>query len=241
MERPTTTMLRIGAWCVNPASGQISRDGEAARVEVRTMRLLTCLAEHAGEVVSIDDLLSLVWPDVIVSPDSVYQAVASLRRLRGDDSKEPTYIETVPRLGYRMVAMVIPWVAASAGQAGAQTGALRTTNSEHSTPATPDVLANDAAEVPKKSGAHLRIGFMWASAAMLCLALVVAFLFYGKVTQNNPPASSTNGAIPPPPRESIAVLPFPILPYEMNQHPSPHVMPEQLTPNPTTLPALPLP
>jgi len=39
------------------------------------MRLLVCLAEHAGEVVSIDDLLTEVWPDVTVTPDSVYQAV----------------------------------------------------------------------------------------------------------------------------------------------------------------------
>jgi transcriptional activator of cad operon len=100
MERQSTTMLRIGAWCVNPASAQISRDGETARVEVRTMRLLLCLAEHAGEVVSIEDLLNQVWSGVFVNPDSVYQAVASLRRLLGDDPKQPTYIETVPRLAW---------------------------------------------------------------------------------------------------------------------------------------------
>src|ERR1700735_3337093 len=106
MERPPTTMLRIGTWCVNPTSGQISRDGESARLEARTMRLLLCLAEHAGEVVSIDDLLNQVWSGVIVTPDSVYQAVTSLRRLLGDDPKHPTYISTVPRLGYRMIAAV---------------------------------------------------------------------------------------------------------------------------------------
>ena len=109
MERPTPAMLRIGDWCVNPALGQISRDEETARVEARTMRLLLCLAEHAGEVVSIDDLLNQVWSDVTVSPDSVYQAVTSLRRLLGDDPKQPAYIATVPRLGYRMVAIVSPW------------------------------------------------------------------------------------------------------------------------------------
>src|SRR5260370_9136128 len=99
MERPTTTLLRIGDWCVNPASGLISRDGATARVEVRTMRLLLCLAEHAGEVVSIDDLLSQVWSDVTVSPDSVYQAVASLRRLLVDDPNQPTFIPPLPRPG----------------------------------------------------------------------------------------------------------------------------------------------
>src|SRR5271166_1634357 len=120
MERPPTALLRVGAWCVNPASGQISRDGESTRVEERTMRLLLCLAERPGEVVSIDDLLSQVWSDVTVSPDSVYQAVTSLRRLLGDDPKQPTYIATVPRLGYRMVAAVSPWADQSIAQTDAE-------------------------------------------------------------------------------------------------------------------------
>src|SRR5882724_2592185 len=139
MERPTTTMLRVGAWCVNPASGHISRDGETARVEVRTMRLLLCLAERAGEVVSIDDLLDQVWSDVTVAPDSVYQAVTSLRRVLGDDAKQPTYIETVPRLGYRMVATVGPWADQSVAQAGVQTKTPACSDGEHATPATTDV------------------------------------------------------------------------------------------------------
>lgn len=82
------------------------------------MRVLVCLAEHAGEVVSIEDLLNHVWSDVTVAPDSVYQAVTSLRRVLGDDPKQPTYIETVPRLGYRMVAPVSPWVDQSNGKLG---------------------------------------------------------------------------------------------------------------------------
>src|SRR5713226_4331514 len=159
MERPTATMLRIGAWCVNPASGQISRDGETARVEVRTMRLLLCLAEHAGEVVSIDVLLNQVWSDVTVAPDSVYQAVTSLRRLLGDDPRQPTYLATVPRLGYRMVATVSPWADPSAAQTGAQTNA-------------------------QTPGGRFRDGYRWTVGAALCLALVViflcAFLFHGK-------------------------------------------------------------
>ena len=60
-------------------------------------------------MVSIDDLLDQVWSGVVVTPDSVYQAVAALRRLLGDDAKQPAYIATVPRLGYRMVAAVRAW------------------------------------------------------------------------------------------------------------------------------------
>jgi transcriptional activator of cad operon len=102
-------VLRVGDWCVRPASGQISRGGETVRLEARTMRVLVCLAERAGEIVSIDELLDRAWSGVNVAPDSVYQAVASLRRILGDDSKQPTYIATAPRLGYQLVASVEPW------------------------------------------------------------------------------------------------------------------------------------
>src|SRR5271168_4731162 len=156
MERPSTRMLRVGDWCVNPKSGEISRDGETARVEVRTMRLLVYLAEHAGEVLSIDDLLDQVWSDVTVAPDSVYQAVASLRRLLGDDPKQPTYIETVPRLGYRMVAKVSPWPDQSDVQSDVQTNA-------------------------RKSDPRLKAVLVWAVGVPLCLVVILAFAFRGKV------------------------------------------------------------
>jgi transcriptional activator of cad operon len=103
--------FRVGEWRVDPLAGCIARDGETVRLEARTMRLLTYLAEHAGEVVSIDTLLKEVWAGVIVTSDSVYQAIASLRRVLGDDTKQPTYIATVPRLGYRLVAEVTPLTA----------------------------------------------------------------------------------------------------------------------------------
>jgi transcriptional activator of cad operon len=112
MERPPSRTLRIGDWFVNPRSGEIARGEERVRLEARTMRLLLCLAENPGEVVSIDTLLSQVWSGVVVTPDSVYQAVAALRRLLGDDAKQPAYIVTVPRLGYRLVAPVASQVEA---------------------------------------------------------------------------------------------------------------------------------
>ena len=106
MDQPRNTPFRVGAWSVDPMSNQISRDGEVVRLDARAMRLLQCLAGRAGAVVSIDELLDQVWPGIIVTPDSVYQAVASLRRSLGDDPKQSTYIATVPRLGYRMIADV---------------------------------------------------------------------------------------------------------------------------------------
>jgi transcriptional activator of cad operon len=110
MDFRVETPLRIGAWHVDPLSGQMTRNGEIVRIDARTMRLLLHLCQRAGEVVSIADLLEHVWSGVVVTPDSVYQGVATLRRLLGDDPKRPSYIVTVPRLGYRMVANVAPWI-----------------------------------------------------------------------------------------------------------------------------------
>jgi transcriptional activator of cad operon len=110
-------MLQVGDWRVNPQTGEIARNGDSVRLELRTMRLLLCLAERPGEVISIEELLQHVWPDVTVTPDSVYQAVASLRRALGDDTRQPAYIATVPRLGYRMVASVRPWIEEAAPEA----------------------------------------------------------------------------------------------------------------------------
>jgi transcriptional activator of cad operon len=242
MERPSTTTLRIGAWRVNPASGEISRNGETARVEVRTMRLLVCLAEHAGEVVSIDDLLDEVWSDVTVAPDSVYQAVTSLRRLLGDDPKQPTYIATVPRLGYRMVATVSPWtdhpVTQSAAKRNAQTGASQTSVGEQPTPTV------NALDIPEKPGPRLQTGLTLAAGAALCLLLVVALVVYGKFAKNNSSASSTNGtvgAVALQPQKSIAVLPFLDLTDDMNQEPFADGMTEELIDKLSKIPGLRVP
>jgi transcriptional activator of cad operon len=187
------------------------------------MRVLVCLAEHAGEVVSIDDLLNQVWSDVTVAPDSVYQAVASLRRVLGDDSKQPTYIETVPRLGYRMVAAVSP----SADESVAGNGAARASHNGHSTSASSDKSASDG---------RGRTRILWAASAAVGLTLMVALLFYAKLANRQAaPAFVT------PPQKSIAVLPFLDLTDEMNEEPFADGMTEELIDKLSKLPDLRVP
>src|SRR5882757_10902061 len=109
-----SSVLCVGDFRVDPALDEISRDGATVKLEPRTMRVLLCLAEHAGQVVSVHQLLDAVWKDVVVTSDSVYQAVAGLRRALGDTSKEPAYIANVMRRGYRLVASVSRIEAATA-------------------------------------------------------------------------------------------------------------------------------
>jgi len=67
------------------------------------MRLLAVLAQAGGEVVLADELLEAVWPGLVVTPSSLYDAVAQLRKVLG-----PDHIATVPRKGYRLVTPVMP-------------------------------------------------------------------------------------------------------------------------------------
>lgn len=101
--------FEIRDWVVDPALDEVVLHGHATKVEPRMMRLLVCLARSNGEVVSPQRLLDEVWKDVVVSPASVYQSISRLRKILGDTEAPPTYIATVPRKGYRLVAPV-RWV-----------------------------------------------------------------------------------------------------------------------------------
>ena len=101
-----SSVLRIGDWRVDPEVDELSREGQTVRVEPRTMQLLLYLAAHAGRVVAVKQLLDEVWSNVVVTQGSVYQAVAQLRRILGDDGEHPSYIENLPRRGYRLIAPV---------------------------------------------------------------------------------------------------------------------------------------
>jgi len=207
MEPPPPKTLRIGDWSVNPASGQMSKGDESVRVEARTMRLLVCLAEHAGEVVSIDELLSQVWSGVIVTPDSVYQAVTSLRRLLGDDPKQPTYIATVPRLGYRMIAAV-------------------DAKAENLTAARVPEPEPEPVPVPGHGpGPRLRRPVLLTAGALLFTACAMFYFF--AVRGSAPPAAVGVASAANNPK-TIAVLPFLDLTDRMNEEAFADGMTEEL-------------
>jgi transcriptional activator of cad operon len=170
--------LNIGEWRVDATSNQISRGGEVMRVDARVMRLLTCLAARAGEVVTTDELLAEVWGGVVVTQDSVYQAVASLRRVLGDDPKSPTYIATVPRRGYRLVARISHGTRTEAPAAPGPTPEIASAPAGIQTP---------AAEPTRR----WKLAMVLGVGAVLCLAQA---------------ASVDSGAGVP--QKSVAVLPF---------------------------------
>src|ERR1700686_956979 len=70
----------------------------------KTFEVLRCLVENAGRLVSKDELMRAVWPNVIVTDESLMQCVSELRHAIGDSRQ--TIIKTAPRRGYRFAAPV---------------------------------------------------------------------------------------------------------------------------------------
>jgi DNA-binding winged helix-turn-helix (wHTH) protein/TolB-like protein len=104
---PGTATLQVGDWTVEPALNQLSAPGKTVKLEPKAMALLRYLAERPGQVVRRDALLAAVWPGVVVGDDSLTQAVIKLRKALGDVADSPTYIQTIPKGGYRLVAPVV--------------------------------------------------------------------------------------------------------------------------------------
>ena len=97
--------FRLGDCIVDVNRLSISRGSEEATVEPKIMAVLEALAERSGEVVSTDELIDTVWDGRALGDNPVYGAIAKLRRALGDEAREPRYIETVARRGYRLAAV----------------------------------------------------------------------------------------------------------------------------------------
>ena len=172
---------QIGEWVVDPKDDTLTRDTVVVKIEPRMMRLLICLAESPGEVVSQERLHTDVWAGVVVGPASVYQSVSQLRKVLGDTSMPASYIETVARKGYRLVAPV---------RRPEQTGVPIAGAPSAPAPAAP------APSAPAPSSPARSHRLRWIVGISVALIIIAAAIF---VTLR--PADRTSGT-------SIAVMPF---------------------------------
>jgi DNA-binding winged helix-turn-helix (wHTH) protein/tetratricopeptide (TPR) repeat protein len=101
----TETELHFDGWTVNRVSGEIARDGRASRLPQQPLRILLELADHAGAIVTREQLVKVLWPGGIVDFDNgLNVAVRKLRVALDDVGDTPRYIETLPKVGYRFIA-----------------------------------------------------------------------------------------------------------------------------------------
>src|ERR1017187_4336262 len=103
-------LLRIhavqGPLDIEPDLRSVQRGGRPESVRPKTLDVLLYLVNHRDRIVSKEDLLSALWPEVAVSDNVLVRSVLEIRRLLGDDPKSPSFIRTVARSGYQFVGRV---------------------------------------------------------------------------------------------------------------------------------------
>ncbi|HET9178425.1 MAG TPA: winged helix-turn-helix domain-containing protein [Terriglobia bacterium] len=110
--KPTTrtSVVRFGVFRVEVKSQELYKNGFRVKLQNQAFQALTLLLERAGEVVTREELRRRLWPgDTFVDFDEGLNAVMKkLRYALGDSAGNPRFIETLPRVGYRFIAPVIP-------------------------------------------------------------------------------------------------------------------------------------
>ena len=102
----TATAFAFGPFRIDLKAHRLLRDGVAVDLSAHLLDVLVHLVDHAGDLVSRDQLLETFWPDVFVTDNTVTRVISDLRGALGDDPRSPRYIQTTARRGYRFVAPV---------------------------------------------------------------------------------------------------------------------------------------
>jgi len=100
---------QFGPFEVKPASGELLKNGRRIKLQEQPFRLLLALLDRPGEIISREELRTLLWPgDTFVDFDgSLRVAVRKLRDALGDEAENPRYSETIPKRGYRFLVLEV--------------------------------------------------------------------------------------------------------------------------------------
>ncbi len=96
----------VGSFRLDPCAPLLLRDGHPVALTLKALETLLYLVEHRGRVVSREELIEAVWPDVAVEENNLSVNVSAVRKVLGERQDGEKYIETVPRRGYRFTATV---------------------------------------------------------------------------------------------------------------------------------------
>ncbi len=99
--------FKVGDWSVAPELNSLEREGRTVHLEPKVMQVLLALAEHPGEVVSKEKLMHRVWAETFVTDEVLTRSISELRKAFDDNPREPIYIQTIAKGGYRLVAPVM--------------------------------------------------------------------------------------------------------------------------------------
>src|SRR5262249_5888681 len=103
---PVQRAYQFGPFHLDARERRLSRGGEVIALRLKVFDTLLILVENAGRLVTKQELLDAVWPEITVEENNLNHNVSVLRKALGERATGQQYIETVPRVGYRFAAPV---------------------------------------------------------------------------------------------------------------------------------------
>jgi DNA-binding winged helix-turn-helix (wHTH) protein/TolB-like protein/Tfp pilus assembly protein PilF len=155
MPSQTRESYEFGPFRLDASERQLSRGSEPMPLTAKAVDVLLLLVRNADRTVTKEEFMAAVWAGTVVEEANLTDNISTLRQALGDDARDPKYIRTIPRRGYRFAAEVRG--AAAENHAAAAT-------SDHGAAATP---GHGAAAAPGRR-------WLLAATAILALALVIA-------------------------------------------------------------------
>lgn len=107
---------QLNDWRLCVRTNSLQRDDVKLELENRLVLLLVFLIDSAGDVLSKDQILKTIWPGKVVNDDSLTVAISHLRKALGDNPRAPSYIKTIPGVGYQYIGNTLPLMPADENQ-----------------------------------------------------------------------------------------------------------------------------
>jgi TolB-like protein/DNA-binding winged helix-turn-helix (wHTH) protein/Flp pilus assembly protein TadD len=179
---------------LDTANHLLWRNGDRVPLAPKAFDVLAYLVEHAGRLVTQDEILEALWSETYVNPEVLRKYILEIRRTLGDRPDSPEFIETMPKRGYRFVAPVLEESTAEPPVAATSSAIEQPATEEHAGPAA-------ASSEEESSSGRYRLWMLVVLPILGVLAAAAIARQHFRVARNRVDATSLKNT-------SIAVLPF---------------------------------
>jgi DNA-binding winged helix-turn-helix (wHTH) protein/TolB-like protein len=173
-DRPEEITFVIAGWTLEEDRHCLVRDLDRRKLEPKATKLLAHLARNAGTPLSREELLKTVWPDVVVGDEVLTTAINKIRRAFGDDRRHPKVIETIPKMGYRLIAPV------------ERIKPVESPIESPSASSSPEAADSTTHEHADKAGSPVPVFGLVAVAGLLLIGAILAFYLLSQTGRETP-------------------------------------------------------